>query len=239
MVLARGKGVIVTNMDRSKAWQAIRCISREAFDEKIESEGLAEKRKNLLFKFLQGEIQVSYRCKQDIEEYALKLLMPDVYELLPHEGHQYSSCETYEFDPPKNGQNIIKHGIGFGEVVSYSRQFGTLTVPLPAVEGEQRCVIFSDLNLTREGDKLELPPSGIREMNYTISIAQRKVSRFRFISSRLMSTKKEKYEATTAQALREIIPDEQARQGFINHCVEILEAHLIRQTPAARLMPEA
>lgn len=229
MVLAHGIGATVTNIDRGEAWQQICRLSRNAFEEKIKSEKLAKEREDLLFKFLQGAIQVSYGCKQDIEEYALKSLLPDLYKLLPHERHQYSSCEMYEFDPPKNGQNIIKHGIGFGEVVSYSRQFGTLMVPLPVVEGEQRCVIFSDLNLTRKGDKLQLPLSGVREMNYTISIAERKKDRFRFISSRLLSTKKEKYEITIAQALREIIPDEQARQGFISRCVEFLEAHLIRQ----------
>ena len=134
-------------MDRFEAWQAIRCLSKEEFEEKIKPQGLPKERHDLLFKFIQGEIQASYSCKPDIEEYALKILMPEVYAALPHERHPYSSCELYEYDPPKNGQNFIKHGLGFGEVVSYSTQFGTLLVPCPDDKDRERYVIFSDLKL--------------------------------------------------------------------------------------------
>lgn len=214
-------------MDRIKAWQAIKQLSKEEFEEKIESKKLSKDRQDLLFSFIQGEIQISYDCKFDIEEYALKCLTPEVCEFLPHEGHPYSSCELYEYDPSKNGQNIIKHGIGFGEVVSYSSQFGTLMVPCPDDRDGERHVIFSDLILKRGGDELAMPPPGIKETNYTLSIAHYRDGRFRFISSRLMSSKKEKYRKTMAQAFGKIIPDEQARQGFIDDCVEIVETRLI------------
>lgn len=65
-------------------------------------------------------------------------------------------------------------------------------------------------------------------MNYTISIAHYKDGKFRFISSRLMSSKKEKYRKTMAQAFKEIMSDEQARLGFIDRCVEIVASNLIR-----------
>ena len=214
-------------MDRVDAWQIIKGLSKDEFEEKIKSQRLPEDRQELLFRFIQGEIQVSYVCKTDIEEYALKRLLPEYYESIPHNGHPCSSNELYEYDPSKNGQNLIKHGIGFGEVVSYSRQFGTLQVPIPDEKDGQRYVIFSDLNLRREGDELEMPALGIREMNYTISITILREGKFRFISSRLLSSKKKKYEETIAQVLGEIIPDAQARQGFVDRCVEILERDLI------------
>ncbi|MCX5545222.1 BrnT family toxin [Paraburkholderia sp. CNPSo 3076] len=216
------------SMDKFEAWQAIRRLSRDEFNEQIKYQKLSADRQDLLFKFIHGEIQVSYTCQPDIEAYALKALMPDVYRYLPHEAHPYSSSEHYEYDPAKNGQNIIKHGIGFGEVVSYSSQFGTLLVPCPDDRDGERCVVFSDLKLKRNDDKLELPPSGIREVNYTISVVQQKEGRFRFISARLMSSKREKYRKTMEQAFGEIFADAHAREGFVDHCVGIVEAYLIR-----------
>lgn len=221
-------------MDRLEALQAIRHINKEEFEDKIKLQGLPKERQDLLFKVIQGEIQVGYSCKPDIEDYALKSLMPEVFKSLPHDGHPYSSCELYEYDPPKNGQNIIKHGIGFGEVVSYSSQFGTLLVPCPDDSDGERCVIFSDLNLELEGNELALPPSGIREVNYTLSIAHYRDGRFRFISSRLMSSRKEKYRKTMEQAFGEIIADALARQAFIDRCVEIVETDLIRTASPIR-----
>ena len=222
-------------MNKLEAWQAIKNIGKVEFIEKIKPEKLSTDRQDILFKFIQGETDVSYSCRPDIEEYALKVLMPEIYESLPHEGHLYSSCEIYEYDPPKNGQNIIKHGLGFGEVVSYSTQFGALLVPCPDNKDGTRYVILSDLTLERESDKLALPPAGIREINYTISIAHRRHGKFRFISARLISSKKKKYEETIAQALGEIITDEQARQCFIHRCVNIAETNLFRlTTPIAR-----
>lgn len=191
------------------------------------SHNLLGSRKELLFRFINGDIQVSYSCRPDLEAYALKCLLPEFYKSNSNEGHPYSSCGLYEYDPPKNGQNIIKHGIGFGEVVSYARKFGTLMVPIPDEVDEERYVVFSDLKLKREGDELELPPPGIREMNYTISVAHYREGRFRFISARILSSRKKKYEKTIAQVLAEIIADVQERQAFINRCVEILERDLI------------
>ncbi len=217
-------------MNRVEAWQAIQSLGREEFEKKIENQKLPKDRQDLLFKFIRGEIPVGYSCAPDLEEYAIKSLMPEVYESLPHEAHPYSSCEIYDYDPPKNGQNIIKHGIGFGEVVSYSTKFGTLMVPCPNERDGERRVIFSDLNLKHGGAKLALPPAGIRELNYTISIVHHRDSKFRFISSRLMSSKREKYRKTMEQAFGEIVSDEEARVGFIDRCMEIVETNLIHRS---------
>lgn len=214
-------------MDRFEAWQAVRHLSKEEFEERMKLQKLPQDRQDLLFKFIQGEIQVSYSCRPDLEAYALKWLMPEVYESLPYQGHPYSSCELYEYDPPKNGQNIIKHGLGFGEVVSYSRQFGALMVPCPDGQDGERHVIFSDLYLKGRGDELALPLPSIRETNYTISIAHYRDGKFRFISSRLMSSKEAKYRTTMAQAFGEVVSDKETQQGFIDRCVELVATQLI------------
>ncbi|WP_343674900.1 BrnT family toxin [Paraburkholderia heleia] len=215
-------------MNRSEAWQAITRLSKEEFDGRIKCQKLSADRQELLFNFIQGETVVSYGYRLDIEDYAIKSLMPEVFASLPHEVRPYASRELYEYDPAKNGQNIIKHGIGFGEVVSYSKRFGTLLVPCPDERDGERYVIFSDLNLERAEDKLELAPRGIREMNYTVSIAHQRDGRFRFISSRLMSSKREKYKKTMQQAFGEIIDDVREREAFVDRCVEIVETQLIR-----------
>lgn len=220
----------VTQMDRSSAWQVIKNFNMETFREKIKSQKLSRDREDLLFKFIKDEIQVRGNYKKYIEEYALSCLMPDHYNPIHHEEHSHSSDAPYEYDSKKNGQNIIKHGMSFSEVTSYTEKFGTLMVPIPSESDKERIVIFSDLDLRRENYKLELPPLGIKKMNYTISILvyRKEKDKFRFISSRLLSSKKKKYEATIAQALGEIALDEQARQDFIDHCVEYLEENLIQ-----------
>lgn len=226
-------------MNDFDAWNTIKSLSNEAFEEKMVPQKLPKDRQDLLYKFIQGKIEVNYTCKYDIEAYVLKCLTPEYYEKISHEGHPYSSSAFYEYDPPKNGQNIIKHGIGFGEVVSYSKKFGTLMVPIPNERDGERFAILSDLDLKRKSDKLAIPPLGIREMNCTISIANRREGKFRFISARLLSSKKKKYEETIAQVLEEIMLDEQARQGFIDQCVETLERHLIQQAPLNTSAPAA
>lgn len=219
-------------MNRLDALLAMREFSKEQVAEKTVCDRLGTKRLDLLFDVIQGKRAVSGYSRLDIEAYALKRLMPEVYDSLPDNEYPHSRGELYEYDPPKNGQNIIKHGIGFGEVVSYSRQFGTLMVPCSSDSDGERYVIFADLNLEREDHTLELPLPSIREMNYTISIAHHRNDRFRFVSSRLMSTKKKKYRDTMVQSFGEIYPDEAARNAFVDRCVEILEEHLMKKTPA-------
>ncbi|WP_298438731.1 DUF4102 domain-containing protein [Ottowia sp.] len=216
---------------RAEAWEAITKLSRSDFSIRIFSLGLSADRQDLLFRFIKGDLSVGYSSQIDIQQYALKCLMPSVFETLPPMTHPYASGELYEYDPPKNGQNIIKHGIGFGEVISYSRQFGTLIVPCPDGQDGERSVIFSDLNLQRGGHELELPPPGVRELNYTITVAQLRNGRFRFISSRLMSSKEGKYRKTMAQTFGEIIQDARGREDFVDHCVRIVQRDLIQSNP--------
>lgn len=225
-------------MDRDEALNVIAGLSKEDFEERIKPQKLPKDRQDLLFSFMQGEIQVSYACKPDIEDYALKSLIPEIYEILPHEGHPYSTCDNYEYDPPKNGQNIIKHGIGFGEVVSYSNQFGRLMVPVPNnnEENDERLVIFSNLNLVPSINRLQMPLDSIEAKKYSVmSVTHYRDKKFRFITAKILSSTREKYRRAIAQTLRDI---GQEKQSFVDHCVEVLERDLMQLLTANETLPK-
>lgn len=215
-------------MEKCFALQSISKLDRVEFDKKISSQGLQKDREDLLFGFIKGDIFVGYSCRPDIEAYAIKCLMPEFYASISNERHPYSDTELYEYDPAKNGQNIIKHGIGFGEVVSYSPNFGTLMVPISDKMDGERVAIFSDLRLKKGEVNLVMAPPGIKDENLTISVASQRNGKFRFISARLLSSKPKKYKETVAQVLGEIIQDQQRRLDFIDRCVEIIERDLMK-----------
>lgn len=211
-------------MDCSDAWDKIKGLSKNEFKIKIESQSLPKDRQDILFEFVQGK--VSHSRENDIKAFVLKAINPDCYNAIAHKESPYSSGELYEYDPPKNGQNIIKHGIGFNDVVSFSEgSFGTVIVPI-GKDKEERLVIFS--SFAPKSYRLEIPPSGIKWINYSISIATLSKQKFRLISARLLSSRRIKYKKTISQAIGGIIVDKRERQGFINRCVEILERDLIK-----------
>jgi hypothetical protein len=158
--------------------------------------------------------------------------MPECYDLISHENDLCCNNDDYEYDPPKNGENIIKHGLGFGEVVSYSGFFGRFIVVMPHNKNETRSVIFSDLDLSPPPNKkLEMPLDSIKagELYYTLSIVTvRKDTdkplrpKYRFITSRILSSKKKKCEKTIEQSLRENL-DEKVRRCFLDRCIEEVE----------------
>lgn len=147
-------------------------LTRGDFQKGIKSQGLSAARAELLFEVIQNKTNVKFYLGVDIRRYALKCLFPDFYASLSLGDHIYSTSELYDYDPPKNGQNIIKHGLSFREVVSYSSQFGTLLVPCPDNNNGTRCVIFSDLDAGVDGKNLNLPMLGMTGQIYTISVAQ-------------------------------------------------------------------
>lgn len=86
-------------------------LSEDEFKEKSKILDLSKARKEILFKILKRQKEVDHFIKLDIQRYALKFLFPDIYAKLSLGAHLLSSCDLYEYDPPKNGQNIMKHGI--------------------------------------------------------------------------------------------------------------------------------
>jgi hypothetical protein len=220
-------------MNRTEALILIAKFSLEEFIEKIDHLKLSEKRANQFFEVINGTKCIDQLYKFDIEEYALKSIFPCFYRELQTTNHLYSTSEIYEFDPAKNGQNIVKHGLSFGEVVSYSTKFGTLSISCPDEKDHQRIIIFSDLILSIY--KLELPLSEGNGENYTLSIAKQLDGKIRFISSRFLSSKKQKYTETVKQAIRSVkFPDEASKESFVVRCIEIIERYLISKndTPA-------
>ncbi len=70
-------------------------------------------------------------------------------------------------------------------------RFGTVIVPCPDNSDGARCVVFSDLDPGENGRNFSIPfDSIIGEAEvYTLSVAQQRDLKFRFISSRIMSRK--------------------------------------------------
>ena len=118
---------------------------------------LSQDREEVLKDVLTGKKDLHISEALDIKIYALKFLFPNSYHLLNLKETIFSKSELFQYDPAKNGQNIIKHGIAFGEVTSYSTKFGTLIVPCPETNNEQRVVIFSDLSLDNKKYHFSLP----------------------------------------------------------------------------------
>ncbi|MCG8393131.1 MAG: BrnT family toxin [Pseudomonadales bacterium] len=204
--------------------------SEEELLEKIDVLNLSEDRKGVLLEILTGKKHLDYFIKRDVQLYALKKLFPEQYEQLLSNGKLDFKCDLYEYDPAKNGQNIIQHGISFGEVVSYSNRFGTLIVPCPDDRDETRSVILSDLSPGKDGENLSLPLKGTSEQDeaYTLSVVQCSGLKFRFISSRVLSRKK--YYKNMRNALKNIYDDDpDKKRGFVEDCVNILERRLFRE----------
>jgi hypothetical protein len=219
-------------MNRTEALILIAKFSIEEFIEKLKTANpelklnLPEKRAKQFFEIINGTKCVDQFCKLDIEECALKIIFPDFYSEIKTTDHPYSTAELYEFDPAKNGQNIVKHGLSFSEVVTYSTKFGTLSIQCPYKQDHQRTIIFSDLVLGEY--KLKLPLSEASNLNYTLSIVQPLDGKIKFISSRFLSSKKQKYTQTVKQAIRCVkFPDEASKKSFVGRCIEIIERDLI------------
>jgi len=166
----------------------------------------------------------------DVFLFLLQHLLPDEYQRLVVTEHIDSSFELYEFNPVKNGQNIVKHGVSFTEVVSYSKRFGTLLVPCSDEQDKERFVIFSDLSIDKNRRKLVFPLPKIEQQTqcYVISIVQIKEDgKFRFISSRVMSRKRHK--KTLKNALKNIYNGQpEKKNDFLEECLKILDIDLFR-----------
>ncbi|WP_219013313.1 BrnT family toxin [Shewanella algae] len=206
----------------------IKELPPEKFNKELSSIGVDNDRITKLFHLIKND-EFHHGEQIDVSLFLLKHILPNDYERLVVKERIGSSNELYEFDPVKNGQNIIKHGISFSEVVSYSQRFGTLIVPCPDEHDGERNVIFSDLSATRCNRKLSFPLPKVEEQaeSYVISIVQSKAGKFRFISSRVMS--RSRHKKTLKNALKNIYPnDNDAQEEFIDRCLEILKDNLFK-----------
>lgn len=136
-----------------------------------------------------------------------------------------NNCENYEFNSSKNGQNIIKHGFSFNELMSYSENFGALVIPLENIKGENRIVIFSILNTGNNGENLELPPSKTKGKIATLTIAKQLEDNFKFrlISSMRLSSKERNWKHQISTSVRLENLSQEDKDLFLARCHEILE----------------
>lgn len=211
-------------MNRCEALDKILNYSSEIFIENVQALEISRKRAIQFNEVLKGNISVSHFNKFDIEEFAIKhFYSTEIYKKIQTLEHIKSTCDTYEFDPAKNGKNIIKHGLSFGEVASYSARFGSVMIPTPHESDVQRVLIFSDLTL-QKGRKIELPLSKIKNNNFTLSVAVNLNGKFRFITARLLSSQKSKFVQTVNQSIGAIkLPSVNSRTEFTQNCIELFK----------------
>ncbi len=200
--------------------------------------GLAHDRIELLADVVSLKKELYYYIFLDINLFCLKMVFPDEYRAAGVSGHPGSSSDLFEYDPVKNGQNIIKHGICFSEAATLSNNFGALMVPCPDESDGERVVIFSDLMLGNKRE-LSLPPTGmdLTIKMCTLSVAQNRNNRFRFISSRILNC--HNYRKQMAQSFRGIYENApKDKEGFMGRCSEIIEGCLFGDmSHPARLTP--
>jgi uncharacterized DUF497 family protein len=219
------------DMNRVTFLSSISKLSVEEFTNQINATcEVSEKRASEFYDVITRARNVKFNCLFDIEEFALKTLFPSDYSGIQTIRHAYSTSELMEYDPAKNGKNLVKHGISFNEVVSYSKNFGTLIITIPCLDNSnnnERVIIFSGLVLN-EQDKLQFPLSKFSVKKYTISIAELRDEKFRFISSRVLSSEKSKYTKTVKKIIKKIQSlDDASKECFMLRCIEIIERDLI------------
>lgn len=149
---------------------------------------IADDRLYELFKFLKGETKVGAIYAFDIEEYLIRNFIKPLDFIRTYRNPYIGEDDNLQYDPAKNGANLIKHGLAFREAMTYSTRFGVLNAgPVYKIEktpkvtsdsaqretypDEERMVFFSDLTVPSDY-KLAIPPANIdfKRTNYTISI---------------------------------------------------------------------
>lgn len=218
-------------MNTNEAWQAATQLGKEEFEARmalIPDRIASPERRDLLFKFIKSEIQVGYDCSPDLQAYALKCMMPTTYSSFAIRRHPYSEGPNWEYDPPKNGQNLIKHGLGFGEVASYSGgTFGVYSVPCPDPNDEERWVVFSGLDLSHRDARLTLPIGVVAgRANCTVSITQFRNGRYRFISAHLLSSDKDVAVTKIRQKLKKFSSDPRDKEAVVDRAVEFIDTYV-------------
>jgi uncharacterized DUF497 family protein len=197
---------------------------------KLKSFGLAANRQKLLYEIIRNKKEVYFYVKIDIQRYVLKRLFPEEYNRLSLGHHLYSSSELYEYDPPKNGENIIKHGFNFSEIMSYSGNSGAYIVACPDKFGGTRHVMFSTVDSETAGRRLDFPMPAVDGKVVVMSVGQMVGLKFRFISARFLSPNS--YEEIIKRAIKNIYVNEpEARDEFIRQCVSAIKERFFLSLP--------
>jgi hypothetical protein len=170
-----------------EALQLLAELHDDDLKRRLNTLGLATDRQDLLYELIRGKKKVGFYTKVDIQRFAFKALFPEAYKQLVLGHHLYSSSDLYEYDPPKNGQNMIKHGFSFAEVASHSSNFGTYIVACPDARDGTRYVMFSTIDAGLGDTRLDFPMPAVKGKVAVMSVAAIVDCKFRFISARFLS----------------------------------------------------
>lgn len=205
-----------------EALQWLAAIEDDELRRKLKSFGLATSRQQLLYEIIRNKKKVDFYVKVDIERYVLKKLFLEEYNGLRLGHHLYSSSELYEYDPPKNGENMMKHGFNFAEVVSYSNNFGRYIVSCPDERDGARYVMFSTVDSEAAGQRLDFPMPAVEGKVAVMSVGQMTDLKFRFISARFLSP--DSYEEILKRAIKNIYEDDPvAKAEFMQQCADTIK----------------
>lgn len=195
-------------------------LDRAGFDAKALSKKLSKGRRDLLYEIIKGTLQIDPYTKIDVQLFALKALRGQRYTLKPGCGHPATDAPHTEYDPAKNGENVLKHGLSFAEV-TLTETFGTVVVPAPDKDDGERLVIFSTLDVGRNAKYLTLPLPHNTNVIYTLTIAKQVGFKFRLISSRRVSP--DDLRSDLKRAIRTHHLSEDEMTGFVDHCTARIE----------------
>lgn len=206
------------------------------FQERRQELQLSAERAGLLQAIVRGHHDIDHLYTLlDIHLFCLKALHKHAYLQAQVQPHPAASGDLLTYDPPKNGQNLLKHGLTFPEVISYSPNFGVLQVPCPNAADGERLVVLSKLDIPKDVSP-QLPTPVILERRdlCTLTIAVLEKDGYRFISSRTFH--RDNWGKVLDGAVKEIFEDEpEKRETFLRACQEAVESDLFDATSSAPL----
>lgn len=195
----------------------------------LSERGLSPERIEVLQKVVTGEQEIDdVYVLLDVHLFCLKEAFPREYEAANVPPHDAASKHLVTYDPQKNGHNLIKHGLAFGETYSYSKDLGTLMVPCPNERDGERVAIFSKL-VVPEGSALLLPTSKIKDRSDLCTMTSATVTDdgFRFITSRAFD--RDTWHEALNNTAAKIYPDKAdsaTKKKFIEECDDLVRAEL-------------
>lgn len=180
---------------------------------------ISNNRSEFVIKIIKREIKINEFLMNNILRCITKKLCEskdinffDIFKV-PKNNFLSKAC-LYEYDPAKNGQNILKHGLDFGEVISYAgNDYGRL-ISYTKSGDEERVVIFSKYYVN---DKNNIFLSNDKKTEDFLCIATIAINvdhGFRFISSRALKVKNKK---TLQRELKNIIKDYNLEDSVIDN----------------------
>ncbi|MCH7388186.1 hypothetical protein MMO39_12895 [Acinetobacter modestus] len=221
------------NKENEILWNIlIQAVEEKGFDKIVENIGskldLSESRKKFIKEIIVGINDLELFVRNDIlkclvkKKYEYNESIEKYYELNLLSYNLYSRGTCWEYDPAKNGQNLLKHGLDFGAVANYGGgDFGGLisyTAPGKwlnddgELEVEERRIVFSKYYAKNVNKKFFLDKFKEDDVFCVASVVSMKDLKFRFISSRTIRAKTLKQ---LTNELKNLIKDNELGEDII------------------------